>query len=220
MRSSLSFRSLGLVVVLGLATSACSPTTGSPSVPPAGGPSASGSPETSAFAPSAPATSAAPIATEIPAGTQAGCTSLPMTGRLASDRLAGAAVESLAGGDRVTFTFLPASDPVSPGGPPSAELKLAVPPFTFAGSGLPFEVAGAHHVSLVMRSMTITDEAGVPTYSGQRQLKPSGPIVRGLTLFDESEGVVGWIVGFDGGGCVMVSRATDPERLILEFPVR
>ena len=53
------------------------------------------------------------------------------------------------------------------------------------------------------------NDTGQPVYDGPTEYRPDLPALRELALFDESEGVVGWYVGYDGGGCVTLTRVGD-----------
>ena len=47
------------------------------------------------------------------------------------------------------------------------------------------------------------------------------PALKQVTLYDESEGVVGWYIGFDGPGCVRLTTLNVAEgmvRLEIEHP--
>jgi hypothetical protein len=79
-------------------------------------------------------------------------------------------------------------------------------PYTFAGSGAPIDMAGEHVLLLRFRHMSLANDVGQETYSGPRELIADGPGFRQATLFDESEGVIGWYVGYDGPGCVTLGQ--------------
>ena len=108
--------------------------------------------------------------------------------------------------DLLTFKFGNMSVP-GPGGPPVGEFTAAEPPYTFGPSGLPIEMVGEHVVQVVFRGMSIVADTGDPVYQGPPDLSPDYPALKHAVEFDESEGVVGWYVGYDGTGCVTLSRS-------------
>ena len=54
--------------------------------------------------------------------------------------------------------------------------------------------------------MSLQNDAGEETYAGPAEVKPALPALRHAVLYDASEGVVGWYVGYDGPGCVTLAR--------------
>ncbi len=89
---------------------------------------------------------------------------------------------------------------------PTGELREARPPFVHGASGLPLDVDGERFVSIVFRDMILADEQGNPTYDGPTDLRQTGPAIRHLVLSEAFEGVVSWIVGLRGPGCLRVGR--------------
>ena len=57
--------------------------------------------------------------------------------------------------------------------------------------------------------MSIQNDVGQPVYDGPAEYRPGLPALRHLVLFDMSEGVVGWYIGYDGTGCVTLARVGD-----------
>ena len=58
-------------------------------------------------------------------------------------------------------------------------------------------------------SMKLSDDAGVPVYDGPDRLDPGGGVIRSVVLEEAFEGVVNWIIGYDGSGCVSVEPSAD-----------
>lgn len=177
---------------------------------------ACGGPSTAPSAPAAPSPAAtpassapaAPSPTTTPEAAFA-CVMPVVAGALPSDRLVGVEASGGLGFDRITFRFAP-SEPSSPTPlvPATGELREARPPFVQGASGLPLDVDGERFVSIVFRDMVVADEEGRPTYDGPAELRPGGSAIRHVVLSEAFEGVVSWIVGLRGPGCVRV--APDP----------
>jgi hypothetical protein len=127
---------------------------------------------------------------------------------LPSDRFTSVAITSRPDSDLITFGFGKASLP-GPPAPPIASLQTAKRPFTDAASGAPIRLAGEHAVKTGFTNMSIQNDVGQPVYEGQTEYRPELPALRHLVLFDMSEGVVGWYIGYDGNGCVTLARAAD-----------
>ena len=131
-----------------------------------------------------------------------------------SDRLTGVAVEPGVGVDKIVFTFGPSTG-IPSGTDPTGELKPTAPPFSLGGSGADVTVAGHRFIAVTFRGMAIADEQGNPSYTGPSDIKPTALAVRELRLVDDFEGVVTWIVGVDGPGCVAVTRLSSPNRIVV-----
>jgi hypothetical protein len=190
------------MVALVLVVGAC----GSPATTPSPTPGPTPSP--------APSPSASPPPSASPSA--AACLSLSL--ELASDRLVDARVTSAEGADGVVFTFRAPSPDYQPGeNGPRLVVETAHPPFSMAGSGQVFDVSGSRFLELRFLGMQIADETGNPTFGGSRDMEPEFPILRQLTMFDESEGVVGWIAGLDGGGCPTLETRPDGS-VVLTVP--
>jgi len=195
------------LAILGLSIAACGPTT----------PSASPSSAAPSVAPSAPATAtpAAPTATVAPSPTPSAsavavsCDVKPQTGQLPSDRLTGVQVLGVPGSDIVEFQFSPGS--LTPAGPPVGSLDVATPPFTEGASGLPVDLQGQKALQVVFRHMSLQNDAGEETFTGEREIRATDPSrsLRHVVLFDESEGQLGWYIGYDGPACVTLTREGD-----------
>jgi len=172
------------------------------STAPSGAPSSAPSAEPSAT----PSSSVAPSV--------AACDALPQTGLLPSDRFTDIRISTGEDADRVTFVFGNPSLP-GPAGPPQGTLELARPPYTYAGSGAPIAMAGQHVVQVLFRGMSLANDVGQPTYSAEGEFKPALAALRHAVLFDESEGVIGWYVGYDGSGCLSLVRSGNDVTLVI-----
>jgi hypothetical protein len=205
--------------ILVLAAAGCGPATQSPK-PSAGASSATDrapTPAPSDSPPVTPSLSPAPslVPTASPAPSVAACADLPQTGILPSDRFVDLAATTGPDADRLTFVFGNASLP-GPPSPPRGTLEVAAPPYTQAGSGAPIEVSGAHVVLVRFSGMSLSDDLGQPTYDGPTEVEPGFAALRHAILFDSSEGVVGWYVGYDGSGCVSLVRSGSKLTLVIE----
>jgi hypothetical protein len=144
------------------------------------------------------------------------CAVTAQTGLLPSDRLVDLAISSTPTQDLVTFVFA-ASSP-GPAGPPRGSLDAAQPPFTRAGSGQPIELVGEHAVQVRFTGMTIASETGESVYRGPDDPKPNLPALREAIQYDASEGVIGWYIGYDGSGCVTLTRNGTNVTVMISHP--
>ena len=195
------------LVILGLSLAACGPTTPSPS-PSSAAPSAVPSVAVTA-SPAAPTATALPSPTPSASAAVVACDLKPQTGQLPSDRLTGVQVLGVPGADIVRFQFSPGS--LTPAGPPVGSLDLATPPFTEGASGLPVDLQGKNALQVVFRHMSLQNDAGEETFTGEREIRATDPSrsLRHVVLFDESEGQLGWYLGYDGPACVTLTREGD-----------
>ena len=145
---------------------------------------------------------------------QAVCPPLPSSGPLASDTLIDAKLEQGVLGSRLVLTFGSKSgQPLNP----TAELKAATAPFYKGQSGETLQVVGDRFYQLRLDGQWIAEESGQPVYKGETDLKRSSGTIREAVMNDASEGVISWILGTVGNGCVSVRRDTTAgERLIIE----
>jgi hypothetical protein len=123
-------------------------------------------------------------------------------------------VSSTADADIITFVFGRASLP-GPAGQPRGDLAVAEPPYSEAGSGEAIKMRGDHVLQLRFIHMSLAADTGDPTYDGPRSFKPDLPVLRHAVEFDESEGQIGWYIGYDGPGCVTLGR--DGDNVIVAF---
>jgi hypothetical protein len=162
---------------------------------------------------------ASPSAAATPSSSASGvaCDFEPQTGELPSDRLTGMDVLGVPGKDIVRFEF--GSDSLSPAGRPTGALTVAVPPFTHAASGKPIDLDGEHALQLVFTNMSISNDLGEPTFTGQREVRVAAQSrsLRHVIMYDESEGQIGWYVGYDGPTCVTLSREGSTVVLGIQF---
>jgi len=215
---------LALGVVVALATvAACTDGAGTPTPPPSASASAAAvvSPSPSA-APSASPSLAPPSATAIaspsaPASATPTPTPCPVTAtRIAppTDRLVDVTASTAGDQDQLVFTFGNMSVP-GPGGPPTGRLTVAKKPYTEGPSGRPIDMQGERVLQVVFQGMSLVADTGDPVYTGPPELQPDLTALKHAVEFDESEGVIGWYVGFDGPGCVTISR--DGNDVIVAF---
>jgi len=200
------YAAVAIVAVLGLVllSGVLSPATPAASASPSAVASASASTSPSASASASPT----PTATATPTPPPAACAVTPETGQLPTDRVVSVEVSTSANADFVTFVFDTGS--LSPAGPPQGELLAAEPPFTFASSGLPLELDGQHAIQIRMSNMSLYNDVGEPTYTGERDIVVAYPALKQVVMYDESEGYAGWYIGYDGNGCVdLVRDGTD-----------
>ena len=194
---------LALQVSLVVSVAACASSVPGPTASPS---PSSASVETPGASPTASATTGAAETTTPSARPSAlSCAAPTDTGLLPSDRLVDLAVSSTTTHDLVTFIFAVAAAP-SPAGPARGTLSAARPPFSQAGSGQPIDLLGQHAVQVRFTGMTLASDTGEATYTGPTEVKPNLPAVREVIQYDASEGVVGWYIGWDGPGCVTLSR--------------
>ena len=145
--------------------------------------------------PTAPSASPSPVVS---------CVVQPQDGLLPSDRVVSVEVSTSADVDFVTFVFDDGS--LSPAGPPRGELTVAKPPFTYGPSGLPIDLDGNHALQVRFSAMSLYNDVGEPTFSGERDVKVDYPALKQAIMFDESEGIAAWYIGYDSNGCVDLVR--------------
>jgi hypothetical protein len=121
----------------------------------------------------------------------------PPVTTIASESVVGVRVTSQASGGIVSF-LLGRPDPDWPAGPPTVEIRAARPPFDRTSSGIPVEVAGQRHLRVHFENMKIYDENGTPSYDGPDRIRPEGGVIRAIVQEEAFEGVVSWIIGYDG----------------------
>ena len=205
---------VGLLVVTGCSASA-------PSASPTA--SAAASPAPTAAASSAPSTGpasqapASALPTSVASPSDASCLVLPQTGPAPSDRLTGIEVLGLPGRDVIRFVF--GNGSLTPAGPPTESIAVAKPPFTEASSGRPIALGGKQALQAVFQGMSLQNDVGQPTFTGVRQVtvSDSARSLRQVVLFDESEGRIGWYVGYDTSSCLSLTRDGDDLVLAITF---
>jgi hypothetical protein len=148
------------------------------------------------------------------ASTSTGCPTAIQAGIAPSDRLTGVKVDPGIGVDKITFTFGTSSGQPS-GTDPTGELRPTSPPFSLGGSGQAVTVDGHRFIAITFRGMAVADEQGNASYAGPTDIHPNALAIRELRQTEAFEGVVTWIVGVDGPGCVALSRLTGPDRIVI-----
>jgi hypothetical protein len=168
---------------------------------------ASVTPTATAAPTAAPTTAPTSAPTEVPPGPSAGaaCPVEPQDGQLPSDRLVDVKIGSGADADVVTFVFGDASIG-SPAGVPMGSLFVPDPPFSQAGSGQEIDLHGDHVVAVRFEHLSLQNDVGQPSYDGPLAFQPKLPVVTDVVNDDMSEGIVRWLIAYDGGGCVTLSR--------------
>ena len=213
---SRSLRRASLALMTMVLAGACSASatpapTVSPSVP---GTSPGQAAVSSAPASASAEPTAAPTVAPPTSGSPAACAMRINAAIAPSDRLTGVAVDAGVGVDKIVFTFGPSTG-IPSGTKPTGELKPTAPPFSLSGSGADVTIAGHRFIAVTFRGMAVADEQGNPSYTGPSDIKPNALAVRELRLVDDFEGVVTWIAGVDGPGCVAVTRLTGPDRVVV-----
>jgi len=175
--------------------------------------------------PSAATATATPIATPSAASTPtasvaasaAACAVERQTGLLPSDRMTNVEILAQPGRDVVRFSFGPRS--LEPKGPARGTLDVAAPPFTGGASGLPIDLHGEHALQVVFTGMSLQNDVGQLAYDGPREFTVADATrsLRHLVLYDESEGQLGWYVGYDGPSCPTLTRHGNTVELALDF---
>lgn len=213
------------LAVLAVLVAACG--SAAPSVVPSRAPTSSPSaqPTSSATASAAvtasttpsPSAVASPSIAPSASASAAACAVGTQEGQLPSDRLVDMQVSSTAGADRVTFIFGNPSLP-GPAGPPQGALQAAEPPFTYGASGEPIDLRGEHAIQVRFSGMSIANDVGQEVYTGPREVRPNLPALRHAILYDASEGIVGWYLGYDGGGCVTLAQSGNQVTVTIDHP--
>jgi hypothetical protein len=190
-----------LLVAVSMTVAACAQGAASlsPSVPTSPSTAAPATPS------AAPVVSPTPGASD-PASAAAACAVTKQTTALPSDRLVDLKVTPGATADTLTFVFGNPSLP-GPATPPAGTLEVGQPPYTQAGSGAEIEMTGRHVITVRFTGMSLQNDAGEETYTGPTDLKPGLVALRHAVIYDASEGVIGWYVGYDGPGCLTLTRA-------------
>jgi len=178
-------------------------------------PSAAFSPAPTSATPSETA-GATPIATPAPTATPVPTPCPVKAARFVppSDRLLTVSASTSGDQDLLIFGFGNPSIE-SPGGPPKGEFSVAKQPYTEGASGRPIKMQGDRVVQIVYRGMSLQADTGDPVYQGTRELQPDLDALKHAVEYDESEGVIGWYAGFDGPGCITVSR--EGKNVIVAF---
>lgn len=207
-RRRLGHRSLTRLAGLVFICAACSPAIPTPTPTPTSLPAATPAPSPTASASATALASPTLAATPTPSPSAAtACAVTPQTGVLPSDRFTDLQVATGPAADRLTFVFGDSSLPGPTAGmAPKGSLAVARPPYTQAASGARIAMVGAHVIQIRFSNVAVQNDAGEETYAGPPELRPAFPALRHAVLYDASEGIVGWYVGYDGPGCVTLAR--------------
>lgn len=179
-------------------------TSASPSVVASPTAAASLSPSPSATVAPSPIATSAPTSTVAPSPTSVACAIKPQDGLLSSDRVVSVKVSTSPTTDFVTFVFDEGS--LTPAGPPRGELTAAEPPFTYGPSGLPIDLQGQHALQVRMSGMSLYNDVGEPMFKGDPDIMANMPALKQVVMYDASEGIAAWYIGYDGNGCVDLVR--------------
>jgi hypothetical protein len=204
-----------LAIVLGACTQALPAVTPTPTPSPTPTAAPTASPTPSSIPTVEPTASPTAEPTPTPTVEPTPCPVTPQTGTLPSDRLVNVTASSGGGADTLAFVFGKSSIG-SPAGTPTGELSLAEPPYTYGASGLPITMVGDRVLLVVFRHMSLQSDTGDPVYTGPADLSPNLAVLRHAVEYDESEGVIGWYVGFDGPHCPTLALAGN--QVTLSFP--
>jgi hypothetical protein len=210
---------IGLVLAMVAVAAACG--TAAPSTSPAASPTASLLTTPAASVASAPPASAttAPSAppTAAPPSSAAACPVEPVTGQLPSDRLTDVVISTTDTADVVTFVFGNSSIG-SPAGTPLGSFDAVEPPFTEVASGQPITIGGEHVVRLKFEHMSLQNDAGEPVYDGELAFRPDLAALKDVVNDDLSEGVIGWLLAWDGSGCATLANDGHNVTVTIDHP--
>jgi len=188
-----------------------------------------------AVATATPATSAAPTST--PAAPSAGPTATPPTptavpttepslppfvcgvtlrrpGTVPRAQIVDLQVTNQDGVGRIAFAFEPEGNLAAV---PEVEMRPTEPPFTRDPSGLPLDVPGAAHVSIVLFGGTALDENFEPTFGGPFDLDPAGEPIVAFRRAGDFEAVSSFVAGLAGNPCLRVLPPDGTSRLVIEI---
>ena len=185
-----------------------SPLSAAPSATPSAAPSPTPTPIVTTAPTPSPAPSRAPASA---------CVVDPQTGNLPSDRFTDIKVTTDATADRLTFVFGNASLE-GPAGPPKGSLQVAKAPYTHGASGAAIEMTGDHVLQVRFSGMSLSNDVGQETYTGPAEVTPDLAALRHAVMYDATEGIVGWYVGYDGPGCVTLTRSGNDVTLTIDHP--
>jgi hypothetical protein len=133
-----------------------------------------------------------------------------------SDRLIRVDVSSSPNADFISFEFGPSSgEPLVPAGSVASE----EPPFTL-NNGDDVHVLGTNFLRVRFEGLLLVEDNGKDTLRASRDVRPRLAALKEARVIDESEGVMVWVVGYSGGGCVStdVSEKGGSVSLRLDLP--
>jgi hypothetical protein len=116
--------------------------------------------------------------------------------------------------DALTFSFA-APKAASPG----YRIAFARPPFVSAASGRAVPVAGNSFLVVHFEPAATFDlVTGTPTFRGLHTQYPSGlSVVRQISLLDDGEGVVEWVIGLARAARYRVVATAKPPTVMLRI---
>lgn len=183
---------------------AASASSGSPSAIASSTAAGSLSPSPTVAPSPSPTSAQSPSATVAPSSSAAACAVTPQDGLLPTDRVVSVTVSTSPTMDVVTFVFDAGS--LTPAGPPRGTLDVAKPPFSYASSGKPIDLQGQHALQVRMSNMSLYNDVGDAMFTGNPNIIANLPAVKQVVMYDASEGIAGWYIGYDGNGCVTLVR--------------
>ena len=99
-----------------------------------------------------------------------------------------------------------------------APSRSPTPPFIGGASGLPIEIEGEHVARGRLQGHVPSERRGPADLRGPaRPRSPSLPALRHVVVCDEFEGQIGWYIGYDGPGCVTLTREGDSIVLAIDI---
>jgi hypothetical protein len=72
-------------------------------------------------------------------------------------------------------------------------------------------------VEIRLEGIMLADDAGNPTYTGERRYEPELAALKALVNVDAFEGYFTWIAGYDGSGCVNLLPNAAPGTFVVSF---
>ena len=117
------------------------------------------------------------------------------------------------GFDRVVFQFRGV-------GLPAYRIQYEEPPFAEDGSGNPVAVNGNAFVTVRMEPASgfdLNTGEGELVYKGPKRLPGAGSVVQEVVRTGDFEAVLSWVVGLEAKVPFLVTTASSPSRLIVDF---
>ena len=117
------------------------------------------------------------------------------------------------GFDRVVFEFRGE-------GLPGYRIQYEAPPFVEDGSGNPVDVNGSAFVTVRMEPASgfdLNTGEGQLVYKGPKRLPGAGSVVQEVVRSGDFEAVLSWVIGLKAKVPFLVTTASSPSRLIIDF---
>ena len=70
----------------------------------------------------------------------------------------------------------------------------------------PIDLQGQHALQVRFSGMSLSNDAGEPTFTGDPDIPVDYPALKQAVMYDESEGIAAWYIGYDGTGCVTLVK--------------